>query len=355
MVCVPARKTSVAATVRRYSRLVSMPGEPCRRERRLHARDGVVARRAGDDQLREQRIVVGRHLAAALDPAVDPDVRRKRDVGEDARAGLEVLVRILGVEAHLDRVPARRVAIFRERQRLAGGEPHHPLDEIDARDRLGHAVLDLQPRVDLEEIRLAARDVEDELDGARRAVGDRLREADRRGRELRPAGVGEPRRRRLLDDLLVPPLQRAVALAERRDRAAPVAEDLHLDVARRLDVALDEEPARAEVAAAQALDRRERRAEPGVVGTERHADAAAAGRALQHDRVADPRGLGAGMLQVGDDPAARAGAGRPPPPRAARASCFKPKRRICSGVGPMKASPCRSHAAAKSAFSLSRP
>ena len=37
-------------------------------------------------------------------------------------------------------------------------------DEIDARDRFGHAVLDLDARVDLEQIELAA--VEQELDRA---------------------------------------------------------------------------------------------------------------------------------------------------------------------------------------------
>ncbi len=37
-------------------------------------------------------------------------------------------------------------------------------------------------------------------------------------------------RRRLLDDLLMPPLNRALALDERHDRAVLVAEQLHLDV-----------------------------------------------------------------------------------------------------------------------------
>ena len=47
------------------------------------------------------------------------------------------------------------------------------------------------------------------------------------------------RRRRLLDELLVTALDRAVALAEMDHRAVLVGEDLHLDVARILEVALD--------------------------------------------------------------------------------------------------------------------
>src|SRR5439155_15515165 len=43
---------------------------------------------------------------------------------------------------------------------------------------------------------------------------------------------------RLLDELLVTPLDRALALAE-RDGARPVAQHLHLDVARAPDVSLE--------------------------------------------------------------------------------------------------------------------
>ena len=46
--------------------------------------------------------------------------------------------------------------------------------------------------------------------------------------------------------LLVPPLDRALALAEVDDRPVVIAEDLELDVARRLDVLLDVDVADAE-------------------------------------------------------------------------------------------------------------
>ena len=38
-----------------------------------------------------------------------------------------------------------------------------------------------------------------------------------------------------------------------------------------------------------------------------------------------------------------------------RAVCFKPKARICSGVGPMNTTPRAAHASAKAAFSLRNP
>jgi hypothetical protein len=58
----------------------------------------------------------------------------------------------------------------------------------------------------------------------------------------------KPRRRRFLDDFLIAPLHRAIALAQCDDVAAPVAEDLHFDVPRVFDELLDEYSALAEVA-----------------------------------------------------------------------------------------------------------
>ncbi len=65
--------------------------------------------------------------------------------------------------------------------------------------------------------------------------------------------VRQTRRRRFLDHLLVAPLHRAVALAQRHDLARAVAEDLHLDVARVLDELFQEQPGVLEVAWRQAL------------------------------------------------------------------------------------------------------
>ena len=50
---------------------------------------------------------------------------------------------------------------------------------------------------------------------------------------------GEAGRRRFLDELLVPPLERAVALAEGDDVAVAVGDELHLDVPRRRDLPLE--------------------------------------------------------------------------------------------------------------------
>ena len=92
--------------------------------------------------------------------------------------------------------------------------------------------------------------------------------------------LGERRRRRLLDQLLVAPLDRALALAEVDDVAVLVAEDLELDVARRLDVLLDVDVAHAERGLGLALRRLDRMRQLAGRAHDAHAAAAAAAVAL---------------------------------------------------------------------------
>ena len=112
-------------------------------------------------------------------------------------------------------------------------------------DLLGHRVLDLQTGVDLEEGDQPVL-ADQELAGARADVAGLL--ADRLAGVVQAADLllGQERRGRLLDQLLVAPLQRAVAGADDDDLAGAVGEHLRLDVARLVEVALDEALAAAE-------------------------------------------------------------------------------------------------------------
>ncbi len=118
-------------------------------------------------------------------------------------------------------------------------------------------------------------------------------------------GVSEARRRGFLDHLLVAPLHRAVAFAERDHLAAPVAEDLHLDMARGLDVLLDEHAGVREVRRAQPRDGLEGGGQLPGIAAQRHADPAAAGRALEHHRITDPSGGFQRGRRVGQQAGAR--------------------------------------------------
>ena len=64
-------------------------------------------------------------------------------------------VGVLRVDAALDRVAGEGHIALLERQPLAGGDADLLLDDVDARDELRDAVLDLQAGVRLDEIEVA--------------------------------------------------------------------------------------------------------------------------------------------------------------------------------------------------------
>ena len=212
-----------------------------------------------------------------------PSGGRKRSIRP--RRGREAAGGILGVQPDLERVAAPRRAPGRA-ERLARGDPQLLPHEVDSGHELAHRVLDLQPRVELDEVE-AAVGAEQELEGARVLVADRPACALRGGLHLLAHPLVERGRRRLLDQLLVPPLDRALALPEREHAAGRVAQHLHLDVTRRderlLQVEIAVRERRLGLCGRHAVRRLELR---GVVD-EAHPLAAAARDRLQEHREAE--------------------------------------------------------------------
>ena len=179
------------------------------------------------------------------------------------------------------------------------------LDEIASGDRLGDAVLDLETRIHLEEARAVGAD--QELDGADAHVPDRLRQPLGPFPELREDGRGERRRRRLFEDLLVAALRRAVTRAERTHVTVHVGGDLHLDVTRADDLALEKEPAVAERRLRFRGGGAKRRGQRRGVVDDANAAPAAACRRLHDQRIAEPRPDLRRRRRVGDAVAAPRG------------------------------------------------
>src|SRR6185436_1362839 len=127
---------------------------------------------------------------ARLDAALPADARAPALFPRDQRAGRreEVGARVLRVDTRLDRMPARRHVLLSERQALALRDEDLEADEVQAGDLLGHRVLDLEPRVDLEEVELPRR-VDHELDRARVVVADGAPRGDGRLAHPQPARV----------------------------------------------------------------------------------------------------------------------------------------------------------------------
>ena len=241
--------------------------------------------------------------------------------------------------------------VLGDRQRFAGGDAQLQLHEVEPGDRLGDGVLHLESGVDLEE-RDRAVGADHELDGAGALVADVTGERDgtvaERGTDL----GGDARGGRLLDDLLIPPLDRALALAQVHHVAVRVADDLHLDVTAALEVRLDEHRSVTERG-----QRLARRCGDGVVEIVRRGGRLASpdrrrrrppSRAPDRSRVASSamRPSTTSIIGVVGTPASIA---------ARLAATLSPSNVTCSGVGPTQTSPASMTACAKAAFSARNP
>ena len=193
-------------------------------------------------------------------------------------------------------------------ERLAGGDADHLLDQIDAGDQLGHRMLDLQPRVHLQEVEALVLSG-DELDRAGAVVADGYSQRDRLLAHFLAGRFVEQRARRFLDDFLVAALDRAFALAEIDDMAVLVAQHLDLDMARIGDEFLDEDAVVAEARFCFRAGAGKSVFHLGAAMGDAHALAAAAGGGLDHHRIADLVGDLDRLLVVLDD-AEMAGHGR---------------------------------------------
>ena len=226
---------------------------------------------------------------------------------------------------HCSAAPRSRIVSWlrpRSAEGLAGRDPQLGLHEVDVGDLLGHGVLDLDPRVHLDEV-VVALGAEQELHGAGVAVADLGREPHRVGAHpLADVGV-EVGRRGDLDDLLVPPLDRAVALEEVDHVALGVGEDLHLDVPRVDHGLLDEDGRVAERALGLAHAGVDRVLEVLLLVHLAHAASATAGDGLDEEGVVQPLGGFHQLVEVvvGRHRLERRYAGRPWPPRSPAPCC----------------------------------
>ncbi len=292
----PAQEPGVGLHAQRHR-----PGE-----RRAELAQGRGAVGAVGDDLGEHRVVQAADLGALGEPGVgahavtlwlaQPQHRAAR--GEEPARG------VLRADPGLDRMPGQPDVVLGEGELLPGRDPQLPLHQVHAGDQLGDRVLHLETGVHLHEVvrvRIAAG--HDELHRARAPVAAGAGRLDGRLPHRRPRLVVEEHAGRLLDDLLVAPLEGALALAEVDDIAVAVGQDLDLDVPGAVDPPLDQERVVAEGGRRLAPGRRDLLVQHGQVPDQPHALAAAARAGLEQHRGAQvPRRRGEfGVTSAGDD------------------------------------------------------
>ena len=172
------------------------------------------------------------------------------------------------------------------------------LDDVDARHLLRDGVLDLDARIDLDEVELAGIGIHQELDRAGAVIVGGVADLEAVVGQFLALGIREIGRRRALHDLLVAALHRAVTLEEMDDIAVPVAEDLHLDMAGALDELLEIDLVLAEGGLGLAARRHGVLEQRFLVADDAHAAAAAAPGGFQHHRIADALRLGLDELDI---------------------------------------------------------
>ncbi len=240
------------------------------------------------------------------------------------------------------------------RQRLARGDPQLLAHDVDPGHELADRMLHLQPRVQLDEVEGPVR-AEQELEGTGALVADRPAGALGGGLHLLPRRWIERGRRRLLDQLLVAPLDRALALAEREHAAQPVAEHLDLDVARRHERLLEVQRAVAEGGLGLGPGRRVRRLELAPAARRAACPCRRRPRRPSAGRGSRARRPPRARRRAPRRPRCRARAGTSAARISAFARALSPIRSITSAGGPTKTRSLSAQARTKSGFSERKP
>ena len=199
-------------------------------QRPLQPHQTFVAGAGMHDELADQTVIIRGNGVAGVSAGIDPDAEPagRMEMGDRPGRGPEGL-RVLRIDAAFDGVPVEADLLLAERQRRAGRDPDLLDDEIEPGDHLGDGVLDLEARVHFDEIELAV--LVQELDRADAAIGELAHRVGHGLADAHALVLVQRGRQRLLPELLVAPLQRAVALAEMDGVALAVAQHLDLDMA----------------------------------------------------------------------------------------------------------------------------
>ena len=195
-------------------------------------------------ELGDHRIVKGRHFAALCYAGINSQFFGKFQMIEGPDGRQKSRSRVLGIKPRLYCPAIDAQFILPLRQRFPARHPKLPLHQIDAGNFFRHGVFNLKPRVHFHEPDAvgaqALRCIRDKLDRSCADIIDCLGRLDCCRAELLACCFVHAGRRGFLDDFLVATLERAVAFEQVDDVAVRVAKHLHLDMARALDIFLDE-------------------------------------------------------------------------------------------------------------------
>src|SRR5260370_27263987 len=179
---------------------------------------------------------------ALVDAVVEPNAGTAGNAARQNFAGRreEIVVGIFGIEAHFHGVAAGRDGFPGEGETVTGGDGDLEFDEVEAGDLFSDGMLDLQARVDFQEIKIEM-SVDEKFDGPGVDVAGGAREAHGGVAHLLEQLWCDDGRRGFLYDFLVAALHGAFAFTEGDDAPVGVGKNLDFDVARLFQVFFDVE------------------------------------------------------------------------------------------------------------------
>ncbi len=269
-----------------HPKLAQSPVQPVRsaRHRASVARDlhqqTVEKRRNHRPRKRRTRIQANAHTA-------------RRAIGNQRTVvGFEAVTRVFGRHAALYRA-AENLDVFLRfdidaavRQFVAHADQKLRTYDVDTRNLLGNRVLDLNARIDLDEVNIFVF-VHQKLDRTRAGVVGGAAQFEGVGVEFVFGFLRQSNRRGDLDHLLKATLHGAIALVEVHQISVLVSENLHLDVLRIVDIFFDKNRIVAECRAGFVARFIVFRFHFGVAAHDAHPASAAARGRFNHDGVAD--------------------------------------------------------------------
>ena len=211
----------------------------------------------------------------------------------------EMIVWVFCANARFYGVALQLYLVLPQRQWLATGHTQLPLHQVQARNRFCHGMFHLQTRVHLHEEKghghlarsLVMALLHNELNSACAHIiyGTRGRHSSLA--HLLAKGVRQSGSRRFFQDLLMSPLNRAIAFHEVHAIALRVGKHLDFDVARTLHVFFNQHRLIAKAVLRFALARRQCFGKVCRVFDNAHAFATAAGTGFDEHRIANPIGF----------------------------------------------------------------
>ena len=209
-------------------------------QRPTHAEDCLDAIFPPDDELGDHRVIVDGHLGSFIDPAIVP---HPQPLGQPesvnlTRAGHEVILRILRIDAALNGMPCRADMALAPGEIGAIGHLDLSLDQVDAHDPFCDSVFHLKAGVHLQKVKILI-SIKKEFQRSDSDVADRARALNGDSADAAPHPVIQRRGGTFLNDLLVAPLDGTFTIIEVHHLTVLIGKNLDLHMTWPIEIFLD--------------------------------------------------------------------------------------------------------------------